>query len=84
MKKLVILLIIMMVSSCVAPRGTPYMGPFSGKTVHKPIKRMTRHEIRKAQAGHSLYVRENGKVYRNNGREWTVFSKPRFKHSKRK
>lgn len=51
--------------------------PFAGTTKHKPIKRMTRSEVRKAQAGVNLYVRENGKVYRNSGRAWTKVTKPR-------
>lgn len=73
--KILILIAVALLCSCSSPRSLSGL-PFSGHTKHKPIKRMTKNEWIKAESGHSLYVRENGKVFRNSGREWTVFKRP--------
>lgn len=71
MKKLT-LLVILAVIALVADGQ-----PFYRRTEHKPIQKMTRRDVRKAQIGVDMYIRENGKVYRNSGVEWTVFRKPK-------
>jgi len=49
---------------------------FSGRTKHKPIKRMSVSDVRKAQKGVNMYVRDNGVVHRNSGKAWTKKTKP--------
>ena len=39
--------------------------PFAGKTKHKTVKKLKRHQVRKIQKGENLYIRVNGKVKKN-------------------
>jgi hypothetical protein len=50
---------------------------FSRTTKHKPIKRMSRSDVRKAQIGVDLYERVGAIVYRNSGRAWTKARMPK-------
>lgn len=67
------LLVVILIMAATVASGQP----FYRQTKHKPIKRMSRVDVRKAQKGVNMYTRENGKVVRNNGRAWTRMSKPK-------
>lgn len=59
MKKLVVLLLLCLCTAAVSA------GSFEGKTRHRPIKRMSRAEVHRAEKGILMYTRYNGKVYKN-------------------
>ena len=59
MKKLVVLLLLCLCTAAVSA------GSFEGKTRHRPIKRMSRAEVHRAEKGIPMYTRYNGKVYKN-------------------
>ena len=72
MKSIFSCVIILMLSVAVASGQE-----FHGRTKHKPVTRMSRTDVRKAQAGVNMYTRENGKVVRNNGVAWTKVFRPK-------
>jgi len=59
MKRLVTILLLCLCASAVSA------GPFSGKTKHRPVNRMSRAEVRRAQKGITLYTSYHGKIYKN-------------------
>jgi len=59
MKKLLLFLIVFLIS------GICSSAPFFRQTKHKPIKRMTTAQVRKAQKGETLYTHKKGKVVKN-------------------
>lgn len=52
--------------------------PWHTKTKHKPVKKMTRHQVRQAQVGRTLYYRcdRSGKVEKNLRTPWSTPKKP--------
>lgn len=40
-------------------------GQFGGSTKHKPVKKMTKMQVRNAQRGKTFYVHHKGKVKKN-------------------
>ena len=63
MKKLIFVLILFLFSGIVESTANPW----HCKTRNKPIGRMTRAQVQKAQNGSTLYTRYKGKTYRNSG-----------------
>lgn len=77
MKKLIVLLIVLLVA---APVAEIFAQPFAGHTRHKPIKRMTRRQVRDAQQGRTLYFRYKGKVEKRAWRPTTSVAKNHRNH----
>lgn len=51
--------------------------PFFERTKHKPIKRMTRREVKEAVIGRTLYERCGNDVIRNARTPWGTIKKPK-------
>lgn len=64
MKKLFLLIMILALTSCTTTRKTSG-GPFTGRTHHKTIKKMTYKQVRQSMNHKTLYIRKNGKVIKN-------------------
>jgi hypothetical protein len=85
MKKLIVLLMFLLAAPVMEVAGNPW----HTKTSHKPIKKMTRKQVRKAQVGYTLYERNprTGKVEKNMNRPWSTLKKPTsynaFHHKKK-
>jgi hypothetical protein len=62
MKKLIIIMMAIFLVSGIWSEVAAQ--PFSGRTKHKLMKRMTRHQVGKAQKGKTLYYHHKGKLHK--------------------
>lgn len=61
MKKLIYILLLVILSSCVQE-----LYPFQGRTKNTPMRdKMSNHQVAEAKLGIPYYVHVNGKTYRN-------------------
>lgn len=58
MKRIAALLILLILSA-------PAYSQFAGKTKNKPVTKMTRAQVKRAQKGITLYTKYNGRMYKN-------------------
>lgn len=62
MKKIIFLLIVGLFAFISNSNAENTGSPFAGKTKHKKVKKMKRHQVKNAQKGKTFYYRSNGKL----------------------